>query len=65
MAWEHGCLIEDKHVTACASYSINPKGTPRWIKTNDSYVGSVVKEVLPTVQFTVSRLSWMSAIAVQ
>ena len=32
------------------------QGTPRWIKTNDSYVRSVVKEVLRTVQFTVSRL---------
>ena len=64
-ASEHGCLIEDKRVTACASYSIDPKGIPRWIKTNDLYIGRVVKEALRAVQFTVSRLSWMIAVAVQ
>ena len=51
VAWEHGCLI-----TARASYSIDPKGIPWWIKTNDVYVGYVVKEALRAVQFTVSRL---------
>ena len=44
VAWDHGCLIEDNHVTARASYSIDPKGILRGVKTNDLYVGSVVKE---------------------
>jgi hypothetical protein len=54
---EYGCLIEDKGITFCASYLIDPKGVLRQITMNDLPVGRSVDEALRLVQafqFTMS-----------